>query len=57
MDKTYKVIMLILVAIIVLGFFLPWVNVESKQVGAITKILTGKRQATVEAISGFTMTD
>ena len=53
MDKPYKIIILILVAIIVIGFFLPWVNVESKQVGTITKILTGKRQATVEAISGF----
>lgn len=55
MDKPYKVAILVLTAIIVVGFFLPWINVESKQVGTITKILTGKRQATVEAISGFRM--
>lgn len=53
MDKVFKILILILVAIIVVGFFLPWVNVESKQVGTFTKLLTGKQQKTIHAISGL----
>ena len=43
----------ILVAVIVVSFFLPWVTVESSQVGTFAKILTGKRQNTIDQISGF----
>jgi hypothetical protein len=53
MAKIHKILVLVCVSAIVLGFFLPWAQVESKQVGAITKALTGKRQESVDAISGF----
>jgi len=52
MDNIYKGLVLVLAIIIVAGFFLPWVNVESQQVGTFTKLLTGKRQAMVDLISG-----
>ena len=52
MDNMYKSLILILAAVIVVGFFLPWVSVESQQVGTFTKLLTGKRQASVDLISG-----
>jgi len=53
MDKIFKVLVFIFVGMIILGFFLPWVNVGSKQVGYISKILTGKQQQTIDSISGF----
>ena len=53
MCKICKLLILVCVAAIVLGFFLPWAQVESKQVGSIVKMLTGKRQQTVDSISGF----
>jgi len=46
-------LMLILVVIIAVAFFLPWVSVESEVVGSITKLLTGKKQAATVSISGF----
>lgn len=52
MDLKNKVI-LVCVAIIVVSFFLPWVSVESEAVGGISKLLTGKKQSSVGAISGF----
>jgi len=52
MDNMYKSLILILAAVIVVGFFLPWVSVESQQVGTFTKLLTGKRQVSVDLISG-----
>jgi len=45
--------MFILVAIIIVSFFLPWISVESKQVGVFSKLLTGKSQASIDSISGF----
>ena len=53
MEKAYKAIILILVAAIIIGFFLPWINVESKQMGAFTKLLTGKGQQTLHYVSGL----
>ena len=44
---------MILVLIIVVCFFLPWVKVESEAVGAFSKILTGKQQAAITSISAF----
>ena len=53
MDKMYKIAMLILVVIIFVSFFLPWVSVESAAVGSVSKLLTGKEQAKIDSISGF----
>jgi hypothetical protein len=53
MANGYKIIVVILVAAIIVGFFLPWVNVESKQMGTFTKLLTGKEQKTIHYISGL----
>jgi len=48
-----KNLMLILVIVIFVSFFLPWVSVESQVVGNVSKLLTGKKQATIDSISGF----
>lgn len=48
-----KNLMLILVGIIFVSFFLPWVSVESAVVGKISKLLKGKDQAAITSISGF----
>ncbi|MFH0838611.1 MAG: hypothetical protein V1893_00290 [Candidatus Omnitrophota bacterium] len=53
MSSMYKIILLCLTVVIIISFFLPWVYVESQQIGALTKALTGKRQATIDSISGF----
>jgi len=53
MGKLYRLLMMLFVVLIVIGFFLPWVNIESKQVGSVTKLLTGKRQEIIHSISGF----
>lgn len=50
-----KSLMLILVIVIVVAFFLPWVSVESAAVGKVSKLLTGKTQATIGSVSGFQM--
>ncbi len=41
------------VTVICISFFLPWVSVGSKQIGAVSKLLTGKSQETIHSISGF----
>ena len=51
--KIRKTIMAVLVLIIFVSFFLPWVSVESEAIGGVTKLLTGKKQATIDSISGF----
>jgi len=48
-----KNVMLILVIVIAVSFFLPWISVESAAVGNVAKLLTGKRQATIASVSGF----
>ena len=53
MSNICKTLILALAILIVVGFFLPWVRVESQQVGTFTKLLTGKRQQAVDAISGL----
>ena len=53
MEDIRKVVLIILVSVILVGFFLPWVQVESQHVGAISKMLTGKHQASLGGISGF----
>jgi len=52
-EKLYPFVMFALAAVVFFAFFLPWVAVESPQVGSITKLLTGKRQTLVDNISGF----
>ena len=44
---------LVLVIIIFIAFFLPWISVESQAIGQISKLLTGKEQAKIDGISGF----
>ena len=51
--KTHKNVLSVCVVLIVIGFFLPWVSVGSSQVGAVSKLLTGKSQETITSISGF----
>jgi hypothetical protein len=51
--KSRKVVNAVLVAVIFISFFLPWVRVEAPMVGSIAKVLTGKRQAEITSISGF----
>jgi len=53
MKKNLKIGVLVCSILIIIGFFLPWVCVGSKQAGSFTKILTGKRQEGIAAISGF----
>jgi len=53
MDKGLRAVLLLLVSAVVIAFFLPWVEVESQHVGAVSKILTGKKQAAIDSISGF----
>lgn len=38
-----SILALMLVVVIVVGFFLPWVNAESKNIGTLSKLITGKR--------------
>ena len=53
MKRLQKIIMLLLVVVIFISFFLPWIKVEAPAVGEISKILTGKRQVAISTISGF----
>lgn len=46
-------ILLFFVVVIAVSFFLPWVSAESQVVGEVTKLLTGKKQTTIDSISGF----
>ena len=51
--NTGKLINVVLVAVIFIAFFLPWVHVGSPMVGVVSKFLTGKHQAEITNISGF----
>lgn len=51
--KIRSLISLVLVALIFVAFFLPWVHVESQAVGRIAQALTRKPQAAMASISGF----
>jgi len=48
-----KNVMLILVIVIAVSFFLPWISVESAAVGNVAKLLTGKKQEAIVSVSGF----
>ncbi|MDP8264419.1 MAG: hypothetical protein P9M12_02930 [Candidatus Aceula lacicola] len=51
--KINQVVLLILTAVIVIAFFLPWVNVASAQIGFVSKILTGANQDSIQKISAY----
>jgi hypothetical protein len=53
MDKKLNKATVILAGVILIAFFLPWVRVESSQVGTVSKLLTGKRQVAIAGMSGF----
>jgi len=53
MNKLYSPVLLVMVLVILVSFFLPWVSVQSEAVGTFTKILTGEKQAVIDEISGF----
>ena len=53
MDKKLHSLMLVLTILVVTSFFMPWVKVQSQQIGAVSKLLTGKRQADIDSISGI----
>lgn len=51
--KVYQIAVAVLVAIIVVSFFLPWVSVESQAAGILGKIFSDKKTVSVEHFSGF----
>jgi len=53
--KIDRLISAVLAAVIFIAFFLPWVHVEAPMIGTISKVLTGKRQAEITGISGFSV--
>ncbi len=53
MHQRAQWIMGLCAVVIVAAFFLPWISVESGAIGTMSKLLTGKRQATIDAVSGF----
>jgi hypothetical protein len=53
MKENSKIIVMILALVIFLGFFLPWINVESAAVGSFSKMITGKKQAVLDSISAL----
>ena len=48
-----KVAIFLIVMVIFIAFFLPWVSVESPAAGKISEILTGKKQGGFYSVSGF----
>lgn len=55
MNRIVKPGMIVLAAIICVSFFLPWISVESQMIGSLSKVLTGKRQAAIDTVSGFSV--
>ncbi len=53
MGKLPFFIAVVLALAIFVCFFLPWVSIESQVVGQFSKVLTGKKQASIDTISGF----
>lgn len=53
MNKTCNLVVLVFAIIICISFFLPWVSIESRIAGGISKLLTGEKQASLKTISGF----
>lgn len=48
-----KVAVFLIVLVIFVAFFLPWVSVESPAASKVSEILTGKKQGGFYSISGF----
>lgn len=55
MNKTYPIIISVLVIVVVIAFFMPWIKVESQALGFFSKLFGNKKEAQVESISGFRM--
>lgn len=53
MGKTLRVMMLVFTIIICGSFFLPWVSIDSRVAGGISKLISGTKQASLKTISGF----
>ncbi|MBU2541219.1 MAG: hypothetical protein KJ593_04895 [Candidatus Omnitrophica bacterium] len=53
MKSLYSLLIFLLAVVVSVAFFLPWLNVESKPLGSVSKILTGKSQGTLDNINAF----
>jgi hypothetical protein len=53
MNKACNAVILFFAVIICISFFLPWVSVESRIAGGISKMISGQKQSSLKAISGF----
>jgi hypothetical protein len=53
MGAISKIVIFIIVGVIFIAFFLPWVSVESPAAGKISELLTGKTQGGFYSISGY----
>lgn len=53
MAKLYNIVMLALAVLVIIAFFMPWIAVKSEQVGMVSKVLTGKKQAVIDNISAY----
>lgn len=51
--SVYALLIFILAVIINVSFFLPWLSIESKPIGSISKLLTGKSQTHIDTLNGF----
>ncbi|MBD3264325.1 MAG: hypothetical protein GF375_04400 [Candidatus Omnitrophica bacterium] len=53
MEGGFRLGIAVLCGIIVLSFFLPWVQVESSQLGALTELIAGKSQKNIASVTGL----
>lgn len=53
MKTFYSFMIFMLVVVVMISFFLPWLNVESTQISSITKFITGKSAGYIDKINGF----
>ena len=53
MNKIGNLVVLVFAIIICVSFFLPWVSVESRIAGGISKFFSGEEKASLKTISGF----
>jgi len=53
MNKICNISVLIFAIIICLSFFTPWVRVESRIAGGISKLVSGTKQSSLKEISGY----
>jgi len=52
-NKTCNLAVLVFAVMICVSFFLPWLSMESRIAGGISKLLTGEKQASLKTVSGF----